>query len=119
MNFKETKDFLLNLYNDKSESRDVDDGVRRKQVFYTSIGLMLEAASKYMKTLDPAIFVGMYSLLWCLLNCYTVAAVSKELIESFVQSKQLSNKEPTIVLVVVMITLYSSLLIFRFYKLHS
>jgi len=57
MNFKETKDFLLNLYNDKSESRDVDDGVRRKQVFYTSIGLMLEAASKYMKTLDPAIFV--------------------------------------------------------------
>ena len=39
-------------------SSDLDEKVNKKQIFYTTITLLLEAASKYIQLLDPSIFRG-------------------------------------------------------------
>lgn len=54
MTLRESCDHLRNLYM-KSEKSELNT-VIRKQIFYSSIALLMEAASKYIQLLDPAFY---------------------------------------------------------------
>ena len=57
MNLKDSLEFLRDLYNQKCSDEE-EEARNRKLVFYSSIALLFEAASHYMLTLDPAMYIG-------------------------------------------------------------
>ena len=54
MTLRESCDYLRKLY-DESENCE-SNTVIRKQIFYSSIALLMEAASKYIQLLDSAFY---------------------------------------------------------------